>query len=134
MLALTAAAVSLLAGIHLALRARRYLYSRGDVEEWLGHLEGDEVPRHAVEQMWDMQVWRHWYSMSARAYDVGVALLGLGVLGLLAPPEHASTGHAACRWTAVGVVGSAVVLQVVSTARFKRMDSRRMQRTLRHDT
>ncbi|AZP22797.1 hypothetical protein EJC51_46220 [Streptomyces aquilus] len=125
MLALTTAAVFLLAGIQLALRARRYLYSRADTQEWEGELEEGETPQRVYQQSSDMQVWRHWYATSARAYEIGVSLLGLGILGLLAPPDHASMGHAICRWTAVGVVGLAVVMQAVSAVRFNRMDRRR---------
>lgn len=62
----------------------------------------------------DLYVWKRLYGWSSFAYETGVAMLGLGVLGLLAPPVHASLAHSVCRWTAVG---AAVIGQVVSTQR-----------------
>ncbi|WP_189718450.1 hypothetical protein [Streptomyces phaeofaciens] len=117
MLALTVAAISLVTGIQLALRARHYLYSKAEVEEWHGPLVPSVEQLHAREQALHLMAWRNWYVRSYLAYNVGVALLGVGVLALLAPAEHASVAHSVCRWIAVTAVGAAVLVHVATLYR-----------------
>lgn len=121
MLALTIAATCLLNGIQLALRARHYLYNRGDLEAWRGALGDDSRARRlAMRHNRDFMVWRRINNWSAISYEAGLGMLLLGLAGLVAPPDHASLEHAVCRWCAVGVVVSALPSHIAfSVHRFR---------------
>ncbi|MFD8079275.1 hypothetical protein ACFV3E_42395 [Streptomyces sp. NPDC059718] len=103
MLALTASAVLFLASIEIAVRARAFLYNMDDVKTWFGSEEEPRTQDRAWRQRDDFMIWYRLTRWSTLAYRLGLVLLGVGAVGILAPPEHASAAHTACRWAATAL-------------------------------
>lgn len=97
---LTISAVALIAGIQLAFRGRAYLYSPGELSGWWANEEAPDEEMLRQEQRDDFALWLKWMNRANTAYNLGIVLLGCGMLGVLAPPEDASVQHAWFRWMA----------------------------------
>jgi len=117
MLCFTLSAMSLIASIQLAVRGRRYLYTPGEALEWWGHESEHRIPRLQREHRRDLVEWMRWKNFSATAYNFGVVALGLGAMGLLAPPEAASPAHTVVRWVAVAAAAVGTAWETTVTVR-----------------
>ncbi|MBE8474301.1 hypothetical protein IQ210_25370 [Streptomyces sp. 3R004] len=97
-------AMTLIFSMQLAYEARGHLYS---FEELKDHYEGtrpDAVPEARMHQEFRAadREWRKGQRRAAEVYNVGTALLGVGVAASLAPPECGM--QASWRWAAAAVV------------------------------
>ncbi|MGP4050250.1 hypothetical protein [Streptomyces sp. 2A115] len=99
---LTVSAIALIASVQLAFRGRGYLYSPGELRGWWTDESAPAEELLRQEQRDDFALWLRWMHRAATAYNLGIVLLGCGMLGLLAPPESASVQHAWSRWAGVG--------------------------------
>ncbi|GHG79028.1 hypothetical protein GCM10018779_59550 [Streptomyces griseocarneus] len=131
MLCLTLAAISLITSIQLAFRGRGYIYSPAELRDWWGDEPAPDEGLLQEEQREDFRRWVRWMHRAATAYNVGIILLGCGMLGLLAPPEGASLTHAGVRWLAVAATALGTGWESVSLTRL--LWNRRHTRHLREE-
>ncbi|MDQ1022615.1 cell division protein FtsW (lipid II flippase) [Streptomyces umbrinus] len=114
-LCFTAAAICLIGSIQLAFRARRHLYSPAELYDWW---KGQTPPEQEVlveEQQRNFELWLRWTNRAGTAYNLGVTALGVGAVGLLAPPEAASQDHAIMRWLATAAVAASAGWELALT-------------------
>lgn len=103
LLLLLIAAVSFIAAIECTFRARQYVVTPSELEDWW---PDHETPgrRRALrrEQRFYRSEFRRWAVRARTAYDIGILTLTLGVVALLVPHGHIDAG----RWVvlAVGIV------------------------------
>ncbi|MFE6744215.1 hypothetical protein, partial [Streptomyces tubercidicus] len=138
-LMLTLATVCLVTSVQHGFNARRYFYSPADVESWQlsqdavdGGLDEDtaiELVRQ--RQRRDMDEWLRLSQHGVLAYNLGILLLACGMALVLAAPEGASLGHAACRWTASATAAAGAVAELESMLRHQRV-SRMLSRAARN--
>ncbi|MCL8015841.1 hypothetical protein [Streptomyces sp. AS02] len=117
MLCFTVAAILLIASLQLAFRGRSCLYSPAELYDWWA---GVTPPRRAVlqdEHKRDLEEWRYWASLAAHSYNLGIVTLGLGAIGVLAPPEGASIAHAWMRSLAAGAAAAGTAWELTATVR-----------------
>ncbi|MFE6942223.1 hypothetical protein [Streptomyces chartreusis] len=117
MLCFTLASIFLIASVQLAFRGRSFLYTPAELHDWW---KGVHPPSQTVlqdEHRADMEQWRRWVGRAGDAYNLGVVCLGLGAIGLLAPPANASTGHALMRWLAVAAAAVATAWELITAIR-----------------
>ncbi|MFD8592584.1 hypothetical protein ACFV1B_24085 [Streptomyces sp. NPDC059637] len=117
LLLLAAAGVLLVACVQWGFRARPYLYSLKEVEDWRGApLTGAERAAHLEQQREDLGRWRRGANLAAASYNLGIVALGVAVALLLAPPpQPEAAAGAAWRWAAFGIVLTASVAELLWT-------------------
>jgi hypothetical protein len=107
LLVLAVVVMVLVACVQFGFRGRAVLYTKADVESWgrLSHLTAaDDERLRAAVQVRDMAQWRVWHRRSRVAYNFGIAVLGVGIALVLAPPGQyvagapLPSGEAAWRW------------------------------------
>lgn len=87
MLFMTVSAIALIGSIQLAFRGRGYLYRPGELRDWWTDETAPTEELLRQEQRDDFALWLRWMHRATTAYNLGIVLLGCGMLGLLAPPE-----------------------------------------------
>ncbi|MFD8965500.1 hypothetical protein ACFV0C_10925 [Streptomyces sp. NPDC059568] len=113
LLLLALSVVLLVACVQWAFRARPYLYSMAEVEDWRGVLLADDERARLVQQREeDLERWRRGTDLASAAYTLGLITLGIGVALVLAPPVPEGA-HAGWRWAAFWVVFSAVAAELM---------------------
>jgi hypothetical protein len=106
----------LVACVQFGFRARQYLYSLGDVEQWRGAtIDGEERAQWAARRETDLSRWRHGTQLARASYNLGIVSLGTGVALVVAPPlpgHHELLGEA-WRWAAFWLVLSAAGIELI---------------------
>ena len=108
MLALTVAAVMLVAAVQCGYSARQYLWSPAEVFAWWPDLEGGSQRETLLrdEQAEAFGRWVAWTRWTRIAYDSGILALLAG-LALALPPPRGTGGNEILRWVASGVAFAA---------------------------
>jgi hypothetical protein len=114
LLALTAAAVFLVASLQFGFHARQHLYSPADVSDWWPNEDRTAARdgRLQREQHEDFRRWRWWVKWARRTYDAGIVTLAVGVAAALVP-RSGSGFQEGCQWAAAGVAAAGAVGEAV---------------------
>ena len=119
MLVLSTACLLMLFAVECSLNAKRYLWSRGQLAEWVdGELLRRERRGYLEQQQMAYRLWAKWARRAVHCYNVGIVFLLLGLASVLAP-EHGSD-EPAWRWAAACFVCGAALLELVWTIRLER--------------
>lgn len=96
---LVAATLALIATVQFTFRARQYVVTPSEIEEWWpDHQEPGRRELLRREQRWHRREYESWSSRARYAYDLGLLLLLLGIAALLVPASglhYASNGRLA---------------------------------------
>lgn len=115
LLLLALSVIFLVLSVRWGYRARPYLYSMAEVEQWLNSpLSVAERARYAQQQGVDLKRWRRRSRFAAYCYTLGLIALGTGIACVLAPRPSDGT-LAEWRWTAFWIVLSAVAVEAFWT-------------------
>ena len=135
LLALTVAAVLLVASLQLGFYARQHLYSAADVADWWTpeYLEeSHRAERRQREQQEDFARWKKISSKARTTYNIGITILALGVASVLVPLPSASHSESSFRWAAAAVATMAALGELAwSTVPMLRrwLERRRLKRS-----
>jgi hypothetical protein len=115
-LALTAAAVLLIAAVQCTYNTREFLWSGADVHSWWPELRPDSEleTRLREEQAEAFGRWQFWAKRARTANSFGVLILLAGLALALPPPAAAAQGG--LRWAAFGVTAVGCAGQASWTA------------------
>ena len=125
LLALMAAAASLLAAIQCAYSARRYMVVPDELTSWWPDAKDHpetQLRRRQEEQFAHRLLHTQWATRFRVVYHVGIILMLAGLTVLLIPPEAARpvTGQtvpqadvSTVRWLAIGLAGASAVGEVI---------------------
>lgn len=120
-IALTVAAIFMIATVQAGFRARQFLWSFKDAEDWWPEMKED---RHIEEQLRnqqhrDLDKWRFWVRVVRRTYHAGILAL-LSGLALALPPPSGDGEQETLRWAAAVVAVAGVVGEVIWIVRLSR--------------
>ncbi|MET9900191.1 hypothetical protein [Streptomyces sp. NPDC006446] len=126
LLLLVVTAMLLIATIQLGYYARKFLYSRQDVYDWIPHPppeEGTEAEKFLREwQNDDYHKWLRYNNTANGCFDLGLLLIGVSVAAVLAPPHHhSSVWRTAAAWTVI----ACTVLEIAAIAGMERATNQR---------
>lgn len=115
-LALTTAAVLLIASVQCTYNTREFLWSGADVRQWWPELQEDSEleTRLREEQDKAFSQWQVWAKWARTANGVGVLILLAGLALALPPPPVGAQGG--LRWAAFGVAAAGCAGQACWTA------------------
>jgi hypothetical protein len=127
-LALSAAAVLLLAAVQFTYNTRQFLWSGRDVRDWWPELEeGSELETRLREEQADsFRRWETWARWTRTAHGGGVIILLAG-LALALPPPRGSGTQDALRWAAFGVAAAGCAGEAVFTTAWYWIRSRQVR-------
>ncbi|NVK81577.1 hypothetical protein [Streptomyces morookaense] len=136
MLMLTLAALALATSIQVALHGRRFLYTVDEARSWGaspdGNAPGAASAGLTVEaQAADFELWVKLSGRATWAYQIGLALLKLGLACILAPPANATPSDSVIRWIASGAVVCALCVHIILISKRVRERARRLSSDLR---
>ncbi|MFD9328810.1 hypothetical protein [Streptomyces sp. NPDC060065] len=134
LLLLVVTAMLLIATIQLGYYARKFLYSRQDVYDWIPQpppAEGTADEKFLREwQNDDYHKWLRYNNRANNCFDLGLVLIGVSVANVLAPPHHHSSDwRTAAAWTVI----ACTVLEVVAVAGMERAVTKRSELRRRSD-
>ncbi|MFI9240967.1 hypothetical protein [Streptomyces sp. NPDC053079] len=113
LLFLALSVISLVACVQWGFRARPFLYSMSEVEEWHRGVELTKVERNRLSQQRvdDLVRWRRGTGLAAFCYTSGLVTLGIGMALVLAPPV--GDEFADWRWAVFGLVSLATSVEML---------------------
>lgn len=119
-LALAFSSILLVACVQFGFRARTYLYSKTELEEWESTREynDSEVEHLYVNHEEHFGEWERWSNWARRTYNAGIVLLGTAVAITVAPPEHHGDHPLTCaemslRWASSSILLTAAAAEAI---------------------
>ncbi|MGW4897689.1 hypothetical protein ACWEQL_36400 [Kitasatospora sp. NPDC004240] len=86
LLSLITAVTLLVACVQFGFRARTYLYSKAELEEWEPTDDSAEIRFLRTKQQEHYRYWEHWSDLANWCYDLGVVALAAAIAVTVAPP------------------------------------------------
>jgi hypothetical protein len=114
---LVGATLALIASVQLTFRARQYVVTPSELEEWWA--DHEDAGRRALlrrEQRYHRREYRYWSTRARYSYDAGILLFLAGISALLVPPggvSDASNG----RLAAIALAFAGLLLEALSVIR-----------------
>ncbi|MEU9056484.1 hypothetical protein AB0D37_39880 [Streptomyces sp. NPDC048384] len=129
LLVLVLSAMALIFSIQLAYHARKFLYSRQDVEDWCD-LEGADqqtLRELRIGQFNDFRTWRKYNNKANRYFNAGTVLLAFGVAAALAPGDDST--QRPWRWFAAAIVLGCAIGEIYWQRKLKRAVDKRAEQS-----
>lgn len=130
LLLLVVTSMLLVATVQFGYYARKFLYSRQDILDWLPEAtpktgsKEEEILRYWQNK--DYSEWRKFNNIANRLFDAGVVLIGFSVAALLAPPRQGNPS--VLRLASVAIVLACTVIEVIAIVVMERSVNRRSRK------
>ncbi|WP_127501047.1 hypothetical protein [Actinoplanes solisilvae] len=116
MLSSLCAAILLVGAVQCGFRARQYLYSPADVDEWWTPADltvAGRAERLRAEQHTAFESWQLWADRSRVCYNLGIVLFAVAAAITIAPPRAAGPSDTWFRWFGAAIAMSAAIAELI---------------------